>query len=351
MKALKLLLVLVFVLIPFNSAFAAEKPLDAYFPMDIDEHWAYEEMEDLINADIVDGFLNSDNEMYVKPKEKITRAQFVKIIVSALGLKSDDAGKKFPDVKTGVWYSEPIQIASSLGIIEGAPDGTFGPNKNITRAEMTKVIVKAFEQTIQFPAAGGKTFTDVDAKYWAAEFISKAAAVEIVNGYGKEFKPKNFASRAEAMMMIHRALHQEQSNLPADEDIKALLTDHIKRENAIVEAGKFDELTALYEENGTGYYRAEGIELGGAFFPGEGEEYMVTIDDENLNLDIIGKADRFVTAEATGMIITVVYKSDGFNMDFTTEMDGLYDLKKDPVSGEWKIYNYYPLFEEEEFYE
>jgi hypothetical protein len=351
LKAVKLLLVLVFALIPFNSAFAAEKPLDAYFPMDMDieEHWAYDEMEDLINADIVDGFLNSDNEMYVKPKENITRAQFVKIIVTALGLKSNGAGKTFPDVKTGVWYSEPIQIASSLGIIEGTPDGTFGPNKNITRAEMTKVIVNSFEKTIQFPSSGGKTFTDVSADYWATEFISKAAAAEIVNGYGNEFKPKNLATRAEAMVMIHRALHQEQSNLPADEEIKAFLTDHIKRENAIVEAGKFEELTALYEENGTGYYRAEGVELGGAMFPGEGEEVTITIEDENLNLDVLGKADRFVTVEATGMMITVVYKSDGFNMDFTTEMDGIYDLKKDPVSGDWKIYSYYPLFAEEEF--
>src|SRR3954468_12462924 len=123
MKAIKVIvLVLLFTFIPLQSILAAgEKTMDSYFPMDdfFYEHWAYEEVTDLINADIIDGYVNSEGFMYVRPDQDITRAQFVKIIVSALGLSSNGKGKVFKDVKPNQWYSEPIRIASDLGIIHG----------------------------------------------------------------------------------------------------------------------------------------------------------------------------------------------------------------------------------------
>ena len=66
--------------------------------------------------------------MYVRPDQNITSAQFVKMIVSALDLKSDGPGKTFKDVKSSQWYSEPIRIASDLGIIHGNPKNQFLPD-------------------------------------------------------------------------------------------------------------------------------------------------------------------------------------------------------------------------------
>ena len=57
-------------------------------------------MEYFYYADIIDGYADSDGFMYVRPDQDITRAQFVKIIVSALNLKSDGPGKTFKDVKS-----------------------------------------------------------------------------------------------------------------------------------------------------------------------------------------------------------------------------------------------------------
>ncbi|MUG71626.1 hypothetical protein GNP93_13195 [Paenibacillus validus] len=53
---------------------------------------------------------------------------------------SDTAQHKFSDVPSGEWYAESVQWSSNLGIIDGYPDGTFQPDKSMTRAEVIKVI-------------------------------------------------------------------------------------------------------------------------------------------------------------------------------------------------------------------
>jgi hypothetical protein len=350
LKALKMLICLglAFIALPLQSASAAGgKTIDHYIPMDIDEeHWAWEEINDFINADIVDGYMDADMNMTVKANNKATRAQFTKILVKALSLKSTGSPKTFKDVKSSAWYYDSVNIASSLGIINGKTDVTFAPDDFITRAEMTKMIVLAFEKTVEFPTINTQKFSDVTKDLWAFEFINKAAANEIVKGYGTSFKPGNPATRAEAMVMVHRGLSQEQSNLPDTEEVKGFLKGHILEENRLVESNTYDELMSLYEKNGTGYYLIEALELGSISFPDE-EGYSVEIDDTNLTLEILSISDRFLTIEATDMTGRFVYNSEDFNMDFTTKMDGAYNLKLDSESGKWKIYNYLPYFEEE----
>ncbi|GLB60233.1 S-layer homology domain-containing protein [Cytobacillus sp. NCCP-133] len=356
MKLLKILLALglVITFIPSHFALASgTKTIDHYIPMDIDEeYWAFEEVDKFINADILDGYMDEDLNMTVQPENKITRAQFTKILVNALGLKNSGKAKTFRDVKPSDWYYEYVNTASSLGIISGKEDGRFAPNANITRDQMTKMIVLAFEKTVQFPDATKQKFTDVDSEYWAFEFVNKAAANGIVKGYGDLFKPRNLATRAQAIVMINRGLQQEQSSLVPQEEIIGFLHDHIKAENRLVETSAYKELTALYEKNAAGFYKAEAAEYGMAAFLMDDEEgtFTAEIHDEELKLEVISASDRFVTVEATGMIGTFVYKSQDFNMDFTAKMDGAYHLKLDSNSGTWKIYHYLPFFDEEELY-
>jgi S-layer homology domain len=354
LKAFKMFICLGLALIamPLQSAFAAGgKTIDHYIPMDIDEdHWAWEEIDDFINADIIDGYMDSEMNMTVKPSDKVTRAQFTKILVKALSLEINGTPKTFKDVKSSAWYYDSVNIASSLGIINGKQDGTFAPNDYITRDQMTKMIVLAFEKTVKFPAVSTQKFSDVNKDFWAFDYINKAAGSEIVNGYGSNFKPLNRATRAEAIVMVHRGLSKEQSNLPDEEAVKGFLKAHILKENSLVESNSYEELMDLYEMNGTGYYLTEARELGGMGFPDE-EGYTIEIDDSKLNLETLSISDRFIKIEATGMVGRFIYNSDDFNMDFTSDMDGAYNLKLDSESGKWKIYNYVPYFDEEEFVE
>lgn len=351
MKAIKMLvLVLLFTCIPLQSVLAAgEKTLDSYFPMDENfyDHWAYEEMSDLINADIIDGYVDSDGLMYVRPGQDITRAQFVKIIVSALGLTSDGPGKKFNDIKSNHWYSESIRIASDLGIIHGNTKNQFNPDHSITRAEITKIIVLAFENTIDFSKNKGKTFTDVHSKSWAYDYINKASGANIVMGYGSDFRPTTHATRAQAMVMIHRALQQEKSSLPDDAVLSTLLKEYITSENDFIEAKDVNKLAALYQKNTTGFYKAEKM-MAADWIPDEPEDgTIMKWNDENLKLTVIEKSNRFATVKATGMTLYIKVDTPNYKMELTEKIDTQYNLKKDPKSGEWKIYDYLPIFDEE----
>ena len=310
MKAIKMLvLLLLLTLFPLQSVLAAsEKTWDSYFPRDdyLYEHWAYEEILDLIFADIVDGYVDSDGFMYVRPDQDITRAQFVKIIVSGLDLKSDGPGKTFKDVKSKQWYSEPIRIASDLGIIHGNTKNQFLPDQPITRAEITKIIVLAFEKTIDFSKGKGKSFTDVNAKSWAYDYIRKASGANIVMGYGNDFRPATHATRAQSMVMIHRALQQENSALPKDADLSTFLSGYIKKENDFMEAKDANKLAALYNENGTGLFKAEKREtIEWLFYEEPGTKTTTKINDDNLKLTFVKKANRFATVKATGMIFNI----------------------------------------------
>lgn len=317
---------------------------------EIENHWAYEQMDDLINADIIDGVMDKYNNMFVKPNDYVTRAQFVKIIVTALGLENEGNGKAFSDVKAGTWYYDYVQTASSLDIVTGKPGGKFAPNDKITRAEMAKIIVDAFKHSVVFPETSSKAFDDVDAKSWAYQYINQAAAAEIVFGNKNKYSPSNSATRAEAMAIVHRALQKEQSDVVEDAALIAFITDFIKSEDALTEVNDQAGLQELYEANTTGYYKAEMAEYGGDFenIVEEGEEFTFTINDENMAVNVLEKSNHFATVEVSGITVFVKYKSDGLNMDYTFELEGVYKLKKNSNDGGWKIYSYYPYFSEEE---
>jgi hypothetical protein len=80
-----------------------------------------------------------------KPSNEITRAEALKMVLYAKGLQNTDVTgyvNPFSDVISTDWYLKIVLIANKLGIAKGYEDGTFGPNKSITRAEFTKIFVE-----------------------------------------------------------------------------------------------------------------------------------------------------------------------------------------------------------------
>ena len=115
-----------------------------------------------------------------------------------------------------------------------------------------------------------------------------------------------------------------------------------------MEAKDKNKLAALYKENGTGLFKAEKREsIEWLFYEEPGTTTVTKINDDNLKLTFVKKANRFATVKATGMMINVKIDSSNYQMDLTETMDIQYNLKKDPASGKWKIYDYLPLYEEE----
>ena len=142
----------------------------------------------------------------VHPNGEITRAEVATIFFRLL--KDDVRNAYFTsyntysDVQLGKWYNNPISTMSALGIINGYPDGTFRPNAPITRAEFAAIAAR-FDETA---TRGTTTFVDVYG-HWAADEIAKAYGNDWIKGYPDgTFRPDRNITRAEAMALINRVL-------------------------------------------------------------------------------------------------------------------------------------------------
>ena len=151
----------------------------------------------------------------VHPNGQITRAEVATIFFRLLKDEVRDGAfttsNTYSDVAYGKWYNNPISTMSALGIITGYPDGTFKPNKPITRAEFAAIAAR-FDETQSGKSA---TFSDVIG-HWAAKEIGIAYANEWIKGYPDgTFKPDQNITRAEAMTLINRVLERKPES-PAD---------------------------------------------------------------------------------------------------------------------------------------
>lgn len=129
------------------------------------------------------------------------------VIVLAMALSSV-AFASFSDVSEDASYNEAVQVMSSLGLLVGYEDGTFGPDKTITRAEFAAVIVRALGMEDAAKGASVNTiFTDVPADHWASGYVQIANQQGIILGYGDgNFGPDDEVLYEQAVKMIECAL-------------------------------------------------------------------------------------------------------------------------------------------------
>jgi hypothetical protein len=133
----------------------------------------------------------------------ITRAEVAQIFYNLLNDKSVTVTTGFTDVPDGAWYAEAVNTLATLGIVNGVNDGAFSPNAAITRAEFAAIAARfAVENTTD---AG--SFSDVTASHWAYKYVATAYAYGWVNGVGDgTFAPNRNITRAEAATMVNRML-------------------------------------------------------------------------------------------------------------------------------------------------
>jgi hypothetical protein len=340
MKSIRILLGLFFTIAVFPiSAFAAEKTTLHYIPDDFDfKYWAYMEIDDFLSANIIDGTVVYEDDypiVTVNPEGNITRAHFTKMIVNALDLNLKGTAQTFSDVKTTDWYAPFVAIANSHGIIKGV-NGRFNPKNNITREQMALMIYRAFDESITFKTTG-KTFTDVKPGTEAANAITKAAANEIVKGYENLFKPRNLATRAQGIIMIHRALHQETSQLPTSEQLLSVVNEIISTEKEGLVSGNYNSMVPVYNQYSTGYFQAASIESVNAYeYMKNNSQTLTFIPVGDFTVQVISKNNRFASVEIDNLLydVTVAGQEGTQRSDFS----GILSLKKDP-NGTWKVYN------------
>ncbi len=110
--------------------------------------------------------------------------------------------EKFSDVKN-TKYELAIKMLNSYGVISGYPDGTFKPQKTLTRAELTSIALNMLDVDISNFEVKNNAFTDVSENHWAYKTINYAYENGIINGYGNGlFKPNNEVKYSEAITIL-----------------------------------------------------------------------------------------------------------------------------------------------------
>lgn len=173
----------------------------SYFTDVPQSHWAYNEIRDLSDKNIISG--KGGNRF--DPDAAITREEFVKIIVLGFSYYDDTAESDFEDVGENAWYCKYVASAVKAGIVGGISDKQFGSGENITRQDMAVILYRiAKERGLQFEAAN-TGFTDFNnISDYARDAVAYMSGAGIINGMDNNcFNPKQQASRAQAARLIY----------------------------------------------------------------------------------------------------------------------------------------------------
>lgn len=180
-------------------------PVKVDFP-DVSTHWAKAQIEEMASAGVINGM----DDGTFRPDAQITRGQFVKLIVAALGLDASAAYTGSATDVAGHWAASYVQAADTLHLIDSAmmADGQLKLDQNITREEMASIIARAAQSkklTIG-ASADAANFTDAASiAAWAKSDVIFAAKLGIITGYEDgTFLPQNLSTRAESAVMMSR---------------------------------------------------------------------------------------------------------------------------------------------------
>lgn len=194
-----LVLSLCLVLASFGQAFAADTSKPATGAADTAGHWAADVLEQWKSQGLISGYQDGS----LKPDNQITRAEFTALVNHSFGF-NEIASISFKDVKNGAWYYNEISKASAAAYIKGYSDQTFKPNKSITREELAVIVASLLKLNA---SASNTGFTDLVASHaWSKDSIAAVAEAGLMQGSGGKFRPQQTATRAEAVVVLDRAL-------------------------------------------------------------------------------------------------------------------------------------------------
>ena len=167
--------------------------------------WAAEAILALADQGIIHG---TEPGMF-EPDKAVTREEFIKILVGAMGLANAEySHNAFIDVPEDAWYSSYVNIAQENGIVQGIGGGIFGVGQTITREDMVTMIYHALKLRNVALSSGVPNFADAsDISDYACTAVSALCELGAVNGVtAAEFQPRGSATRAQAAKVIYSVL-------------------------------------------------------------------------------------------------------------------------------------------------
>lgn len=162
------------------------------------DRWSYDSIQRLVELGVIEGFPNGT----YRPEAPLTRAQGAIIIGRALEVDTNQLQQHtFSDVTRSTNGHDYIYALTNMEVFDKADQ--FNPKDPLTRAQMAKVLVHAFELSGQL----NKTFTDVPTSHWAYDDVQTLVSTGITTGTSKnKFSPNQAVTREQMAAFIHRTL-------------------------------------------------------------------------------------------------------------------------------------------------
>ncbi|MFC1810888.1 S-layer homology domain-containing protein [Patescibacteria group bacterium] len=162
---------------------------------DVEDHWAKTYVEDLAKDGVVEG-----RDGNYEPDAPILRAEAIKMIMVAMGFEPVTCeASLFADLNSDDWYCGIVTKAYKKGVVKGENGYLYGA-RNINRAEAVKILIMI--KGIEPPSLTENPFPDVSYTEWFAGYIYKASKLGYVEGVNGYFQPDRDITRAELAKIV-----------------------------------------------------------------------------------------------------------------------------------------------------
>lgn len=183
---------------------------------DANSHWATAYICKLYNLKAISGYTDGPFKGLFRPDNSINRAELLKIIMAAEGIQVNTSviTPNFPDVPSYEWFAPYVARAKELHLVDGYPDGTFQPFRQVNRSEALKIILNASKKiddkeladkinTYKTNPPARSLFNDIQPRDWFAPYIDLAAAKGIISGKSAGiFRAGDDMTRAEVSKVV-----------------------------------------------------------------------------------------------------------------------------------------------------
>ena len=169
---------------------------------DVAVHWSKSYVESMGAKHVISGYPDGT----FLPEKAVTRAEFAKMVVEAMEYGTAKYQGQFPDVDQNDWYSGYVAAAEAKGIIYGYDDGSFKPDTEMTRLVMSAMICRACSQELSGNADQILSIfaDDEDIQAWGVNCAAKAVELGLMNGMDGSFNPDGRVTRGQAATAIYR---------------------------------------------------------------------------------------------------------------------------------------------------
>jgi beta-glucanase (GH16 family) len=276
---------------------------------DISNHWAENVIQKWVGLGLVNGYPDGT----FKPDNGITRAEFIKMINKIIGY-SEKSEINFKDVNLSDWYADEIAKAIAAGYVNGYDDNTVRPNNEISRQEAMSILYRVFELDTVDASINDLTFTDKNNIADYAKDAVKAIVVNgYSKGYPDgSFKPEKTMTRAEAIKLLDSIVGKLffQQGVYSNETIEGntvINTDDIMLNNIVIKGNLY--LTAGI---GDGDVALENVNVSGITYVNGGGYDSININNSTLELVRVNKNSgkvRLVASENTAISKVTLFSS------------------------------------------